>query len=102
MIRRPARSTLFPDTALFRSSAGCGVVARPISCCRRACRWTVKPRRTPDGGADAAPVAARMARPAHPSIHGLVRLEEPPSELQSRPYLLCRLLLANTLNSPAG
>src|SRR5882757_10409149 len=66
MIRRPPRSTLFPYTTLFRS-----------------------------------PAAARGSRRRHPdlrapAIHGSPaarRSEEHTSELQSRQYLVCRLLL---------
>src|SRR5690554_7571339 len=65
MIRRPPRSTLFPYTTLFRSDAG-----------------------------------AQAAHPANDEIHLHARLrrlvqrsEEHTSELQSRPHLVCRLLL---------
>src|SRR3712207_7084728 len=63
MIRRPPRSTLFPYTTLFRSAGGAGAAR--------------------GGGL----VAARSAHPAG------VRSEEHTSELQSRQYLVCRLLL---------
>src|SRR6266498_4715606 len=65
MIRRPPRSTLFPYTTLFRSS-------RPIS--------------TSIG----ASAAAGLWRT---STGGCARSEEHTSELQSRPHLVCRLLL---------
>src|SRR5947209_18856638 len=65
MIRRPPRSTLFPYTTLFRS--------RP---CSPAC-WPAWP--------------CCCARGA-PST-GTCRSEEHTSELQSRQYLVCRLLL---------
>src|SRR3712207_8643253 len=94
MIRRPPRSTLFPYTTLFRS-------------------------RDPGG----APLLARLARARHPDqqrlgllaghvrpslpglegrddrarprggLRGAPRSEEHTSELQSRQYLVCRLLL---------
>src|SRR3989442_11365829 len=70
MIRRPPRSTLFPYTTLFRS------VVRPAVRDHEACVWTV-------GGVD------DSDRPNA----GLVRSEEHTSELQSRPHLVCRLLL---------
>src|SRR3712207_7226838 len=96
MIRRPPRSTLFPYTTLFRSvrrlggnEAGAGAV-----------------------GADAAPAAvvvhrqAGLGRAARGQGHALLRhvakggpalhihrSEEHTSELQSRQYLVCRLLL---------
>src|SRR5436305_8643574 len=64
MIRRPPSSTLFPYTTLFRSMIG--VV-----------------RSSPDVG----PVGLIGA------IGPLARSEEHTSELQSRPHLVCRLLL---------
>src|SRR3712207_7518823 len=82
MIRRPPRSTLFPYTTLFRSRRSCP--APPTAPCspRQARRATApcrffrhRPRR---------PAAAAVSRP---------RSEEHTSELQSRQYLVCRLLL---------
>src|SRR5436305_14622996 len=69
MIRRPPRSTLFPYTTLFRSHAR-----------RPACRAGV------DGGGD-----RRLPQPG--DEHLAHRSEEHTSELQSRPHLVCRLLL---------
>src|SRR5436305_14223934 len=65
MIRRPPRSTLFPYTTLFRSSSSAGPSGGPTAsaCCS----------------------ARRASRPT--------RSEEHTSELQSRPHLVCRLLL---------
>src|SRR3989442_5777389 len=63
MIRRPPRSTLFPYTTLFRSAPARG--------------------------------GRRSARRGH-GVHGVEpvgRSEEHTSELQSRPHLVCRLLL---------
>src|SRR3712207_7573348 len=85
MIRRPPRSTLFPYTTLFRSgSQGPLLQAHPQG--PEAAR-----RRDP---------ALRRVRPgghAHPPAgglsHVLARSEEHTSELQSRQYLVCRLLL---------
>src|SRR3712207_7294515 len=83
MIRRPPRSTLFPNTPLFRSA---GTTARPP---RTA---PAPPRRR---GARRPP-RARAARPGSvrrvPRSSGR-RSEEHTSELQSRQYLVCRLLL---------
>src|SRR3712207_8483467 len=91
MIRRPPRSTLFPYTTLFRS-------------------WTARagPARQPDlgdGDRAASPRSARR-RPRRPKPSaGLAparagrsasRSEEHTSELQSRQYLVCRLLLEKT------
>src|SRR3712207_7663047 len=75
MIRRPPRSTLFPYTTLFRSAASLS------------------------GGA--APFRRRTARPFQKSLSCSLapppirssRSEEHTSELQSRQYLVCRLLL---------
>src|SRR3712207_8049438 len=81
MIRRPPRSTLFPYTTLFRSF-GCPSTAGavpPGSLCGRS-----------SGGvstASSTPVKARRTQRPPP------RSEEHTSELQSRQYLVCRLLL---------
>src|SRR3712207_8080760 len=84
MIRRPPRSTLFPYTTLFRSERRRGS------------------RRGPRGGhhlgfwlARKPPGAVhRGGGPRGPVRLGLgVRSEEHTSELQSRQYLVCRLLL---------
>src|SRR3712207_6949597 len=91
MIRRPPRSTLFPYTTLFRSEAG----------------QQADERRLPGtGGADQGDGltgldrerdvlervgAAAVAEPDTLQFDG--RSEEHTSELQSRQYLVCRLLL---------
>src|SRR3712207_6988814 len=83
MIRRPPRSALFPYTTLFRSPAA------PRTLRQTPARRVV--RSTP----------ARNTRPRVPwrtraSARGwspTVRSEEHTSELQSRQYLVCRLLL---------
>src|SRR3712207_7697093 len=89
MIRRPPKSTLFPYTTLFRSRRG-----------RRAERH--RPRRAllrPGGDAALRPLArGRRAGPLPPPTRRraaptLLRSEEHTSELQSRQYLVCRLLL---------
>src|SRR3712207_8445475 len=96
MIRRPPRSTLFPYTTLFRSNV-------------RASRA----RRVPQGVVPKSSQVHLLGRFATPSIldldasrargtipdfhHALcaprMRSEEHTSELQSRQYLVCRLLL---------
>src|SRR3712207_8077591 len=74
MIRRPPRSTLFPYTTLFRSS--CGIPrAQPHTHCSNPMMRT---------NPSSFPGASRMTRS---------RSEEHTSELQSRQYLVCRLLL---------
>src|SRR3712207_7609624 len=81
MIRRPPRSTLFPYTTLFRSGR------RPAELRR----WTVAGC-IGSALALAGLAAAAVAGPGWPLIAN-VRSEEHTSELQSRPYLVCRLLL---------
>src|SRR3712207_7036475 len=94
MIRRPPRSTLFPYTTLFRSGRT-GTTAIETAC--------VRPGRTGSavaGGARSPPGHTRIAtagraRPATvgTGVAAAGRSEEHTSELQSRQYLVCRLLL---------
>src|SRR3712207_7222124 len=77
MIRRPPRSTLFPYTTLFRSAAGSGLRELVRARARQG------PGTARRGGISA---AAGGHRPGP-------RSEEHTSELQSRQYLVCRLLL---------
>src|SRR3712207_7553888 len=80
MIRRPPRSTLFPYTTLFRSNSGWVQVMGPLS--RVAQFREIETNVGPTGD------------PAAASYYGLQqRSEEHTSELQSRQYLVCRLLL---------
>src|SRR3712207_7781662 len=95
MIRRPPRSTLFPYTTLFRSPA-----------------WSSEGRGAAEGlaerGAGGSPEAGRSKDLLPPTVEGPrpphrsqargepldgARSEEHTSELQSRQYLVCRLLL---------
>src|SRR3712207_7130612 len=81
MIRRPPRSTLFPYTTLFRSA---GVIALTASAARA----------QGTGMAFVAPEGERylgFGERNLPVDHR--RSEEHTSELQSRQYLVCRLLL---------
>src|SRR3989442_5976663 len=83
MIRRPPRSTLFPYTTLFRSLLSlpdCAPATTSTSgiAAPRLYSWR--------------PVAARQSASSSPVI-GRPRSEEHTSELQSRPHLVCRLLL---------
>src|SRR5258707_7507047 len=86
MIRRPPRSTLFPYTTLFRSIFAnspdpFGMIA-------------------PDGSyTDKTPLFAgkRILTPEGKDGDANGRSEEHTSELQSRQYLVCRLLLAQTI-----
>src|SRR3989442_10844958 len=95
MIRQPPRSTLFPSPTLFRSHHRSvpatpdsrAAAAPPPTPLRRAARRRAKiRRRTTTHGA--APCRAAAPLPRLTS-----RSEEHTSELQSRPHLVCRLLL---------
>src|SRR3712207_7155798 len=86
MIRRPPRSTLFPYTTLFRSALQmtlwaliwCPHTPDRLDCCRSNCR--------------------RCCRSLLTSEALTARSEEHTSELQSRQYLVCRLLLEKKKN----
>src|SRR3712207_8185558 len=80
MIRRPPRSTLFPYTTLFRSRKR-PASAPPTLRRWRSCGWSCCPP-APSPSATSALTPRRS-----------VRSEEHTSELQSRQYLVCRLLL---------
>src|SRR3712207_8641725 len=97
MIRRPPRSTLFPYTTLFRSLDG-GVAfprerlaaereaERPVHLlCRIRADVRLQPVREEPG-------LLQHERPVQ-QVQRLERSEEHTSELQSRQYLVCRLLL---------
>src|SRR5258707_4520221 len=95
MIRRPPRSTLFPYTTLFRS--GLASASRELNfwpcfsshavclCLVRALHCAYHP--------SPAIVPARQTNPIHGLVWRAGRSEEHTSELQSRQYLVCRLLL---------
>src|SRR3712207_8731934 len=84
MIRRPPRSTLFPYTTLFRSPS-------------HSSRANGEQPRS--AGRDLRPRALRLECPSEPAERARRRgiqphrSEEHTSELQSRQYLVCRLLL---------
>src|SRR3712207_7056573 len=91
MIRRPPRSTLFPYTTLFRS-AGTTTRRRRTARRRRSCSGTepaLRPSRPSATRTSRRPGPGSGAR-GGPSAR---RSEEHTSELQSRQYLVCRLLL---------
>src|SRR3712207_7001019 len=82
MIRRPPRSTLFPYTTLFRST---DILLSTAYLKKRPASVTAPPNRGPI-----------MIRPAATDCDNPMpaqRSEEHTSELQSRQYLVCRLLL---------
>src|SRR3712207_7010715 len=102
MIRRPPRSTLCPYTTLFRSLAGIPRRDRLPGGDRVSGRSTVareRGRRGPDASVRhgpqraACPATGRAAAAAGGPCPGGERSEEHTSELQSRQYLVCRLLL---------
>src|SRR3712207_6864087 len=88
MIRRPPRSTLFPYTTLFRSELGLGAAPREVQ------------EDVVQAGAGQAEVVELDAAgledrgdARHVAQATGLRSEEHTSELQSRQYLVCRLLL---------
>src|SRR3712207_8246078 len=85
MIRRPPRSTLFPYTTLFRSEARRGRHRGPGTGADRG----------QEAGADLHDLDRQALDPDGP---GQVRSEEHTSELQSRQYFVCRLLLEKKNN----
>src|SRR3712207_8987181 len=96
MIRRPPRSTLFPYTTLFRSHSdrnfeGSGMTAAPIGGSLSIKADDINVSGLPDP-------FSTVAREANEEL-GInidisdIRSEEHTSELQSRQYLVCRLLL---------
>src|SRR3712207_8504152 len=78
MIRRPPRSTLFPYTTLFRSSI---------------CASTRAPGCSSSSTTACCSAAVSTARSRAVESETFQRSEEHTSELQSRQYLVCRLLL---------
>src|SRR3712207_7504413 len=95
MNRAPPRATLFPNTPSSRSEPALGQVPPQI----RRRRLGARRRSAPAGGgrangrAGGAP-RGRGQRPAPARARPRARSEEHTSELQSRQYLVCRLLLA--------
>src|SRR3712207_8406640 len=86
MIRRPPRSTLFPYTTLFRS-AGTPNIADTVAF-KEALNYLSRIGK------------AAIAEHEHELLaYGTERSEEHTSELQSRQYLVCRLLLEKKKNN---
>src|SRR3712207_7092803 len=83
MIRRPPRSTLFPYTTLFRSN--------PLRALPEVEMGDEQPCRTAVLGRERRTLV--LERDPRLAAGDVVRSEEHTSELQSRQYLVCRLLL---------
>src|SRR3712207_7485888 len=88
MIRRPPRSTLFPYTTLFRSPGVHTISLGGV----RARHSGGRPGRSGWAGPPAGGPACELRLPERAHLSDL-RSEEHTSELQSRQYLVCRLLL---------
>src|SRR3712207_8510431 len=86
MIRRPPRSTLFPYTTLFRSSLPAGTALYTVSMDLpfAQARWRAAERVTHE--------ALSSHRDERFGVDYGVRSEEHTFELQSRQYLVCRLM----------
>src|SRR3712207_8569983 len=95
MIRRPPRSTLFPYTTLFRSLQA--DVDRVVNLRSRLDDLAVLVELAQEEG-DAASLAEAETELAALQ-HVIERSEEHTSELQSRQYLVCRLLLEKKITS---
>src|SRR3712207_7233480 len=92
MILRTPRSTLFPYTTLFRSAPTSDAAPSPAAPPSPCCPLPVARCPTPDA-------AFRRGAPSAPGR--TPRSEEHTSELQSRQYLVCRLLLEKKTPKPA-
>src|SRR5947209_16214301 len=94
MLRRPPRSTLFPYTTLFRSKLKSSSDFRSSRN-----RWRPNTIRNRAERSGVSPFMRRSSSPANSASasvmpgRGGARSEEHTSELQSRQYLVCRLLL---------
>src|SRR3712207_8466110 len=99
MKRRPRRSTLFPDTTPFRS-----MLDRALETGRAPALQAIRERGHYVADCVAAfpsvtPVCAASIATGEPPDRSMPRRsEEHTSELQSRQYLVCRLLLEKTHN----
>src|SRR5258707_9817621 len=103
MIRRPPRSTLFPYTTLFRSEGQPNVLRLMVG--------EAAERVVPGYDQEITVIEANLDD-MNPQIYGYfqekalasgaLRSEEHTSELQSRQYLVCRLLLEKKKNGKGG
>src|SRR3712207_8780374 len=95
MIRRPPRSTLFPFTTLFRSSP----LFEPPEAGSVAADGRVWNHWSPSRSTPTRVVSTASALACRPGSRD-TRSEEHTSELQSRQYLVCRLLLEKQNTNP--
>src|SRR2546430_7618028 len=95
MIRRPPRSTLFPYTTLFRSTAAEWEETPIGACTRDPERWTTRADEEAKAICRECPRRWLCAREA-------CRSEEHTSELQSQSNLVCRLLLEKKKRNEAS
>src|SRR3712207_7312103 len=96
MIRRPPRSTLFPYTTLFRSSrcgAGPGLLPATQGSDSTANAFHPSPHYACLSSSFAPPLSGKRITDEPGRRQVSTRSEEHTSELQSRQYLVCRLLL---------
>src|SRR3712207_8319787 len=95
MIRRPPRSTLFPYTTLFRSQLSIGLDGQELQLTpgqrAEAPMNTLHRFYNTSSGVAVFTVEINPARSFEKTLR--IRSEEHTSELQSRQYLVCRLLL---------
>src|SRR3712207_8203236 len=95
MIRRPPRSTLFPYTTLFRSDLPPPWTDQPPPWTDQPPPWTDRRARPRTATVPELPEVETIKRDLDREVVGkrVKRSEEHTSELQSRQYLVCRLLL---------
>src|SRR3712207_7388466 len=91
MIRRPPRSTLFPYTTLFRSRENCKEIPIPDDLQAQAEEYREKLM-------DEVSEVSEALMERYLEGETISRSEEHTSELQSRQYLVCRLLLEKKKN----
>src|SRR3712207_7189640 len=93
MIRRPPRSTLFPYTTLFRSRKTVRFHQLNGKTGNRIAQKRVDPQTGEEVAYDEIVKGYELSRDRYVIIQPEERSEEHTSELQSRQYLVCRLLL---------
>src|SRR3712207_7743373 len=98
MIRRPPRSTLFPYTTLFRSIEDKGRAIRLPTHAQDKVRKATRVSNELSAMLGREPADEEVAERLGWTV-GRMRSEEHTSELQSRQYLVCRLLLEKKKNN---